>query len=136
MSINEIQDRIVGEMTRLDDWMDRYTYLIQTGKSMQNGDQDLRREENLIQGCQSQVWVTAELADGVLHFKADSDAAITRGIIALVLQVIDGQKPADIAEADLYVFRQTGLESNLSPARANGLASIIHHVRTLARSYC
>lgn len=134
MSIDEIQESIIEEMRQLDGWMERYAYLIDLGKRLEADSFNIRTEENLIKGCQSQVWVSGVLTDGLMHFAADSDAAITRGVIALALRVFDRQPPAAILDAHLYVFRDTGLESNLSPARANGLASIVSQIRELARA--
>lgn len=134
MSIGEAQDRIIEELSALDDWMDRYAYLIDGGKRIGDAAEGVRTEENLVRGCQSQVWIAGSAREGRMRFAADSDAAITRGLLALALRVFDGRPPDEILRAELYVFDRTGLQSNLSPARANGLASIVARLREIARS--
>ncbi|MFO7888739.1 MAG: SufE family protein [bacterium] len=134
MNINDIQDKIIKEFSGLNDWMDKYEYLITLGKTLKATDKDLRIEENQIPGCQSTVWVKAELKDNKITFSADSEALITRGIIALLLRVLNNQSPEDILNADLYFIEKIGLSSNLSPSRANGLASIVKILKSLAEN--
>ncbi len=135
MSINTVQDKIIEEMSQMDDWMDRYAYLIEQARNLPDDNHEIRKDENAVSGCQSQVWVEAELKNDRLHFRADSDTTLTKGIIALILKVVDGQSPDEILNSDLYVFRETGLESNLSPARADGLAAILREMRMIAEGY-
>lgn len=115
--------------------MDRYAYLTEQAKNMPEEYQQVRKDENAVSGCQSQVWVDADYRNGRLYFRADSDTVLTKGIIALILQVVDGRTPEEIVGTDLYVFRETGMESNLSPARSDGLNAIIRHIRMMARQY-
>ena len=135
MDITTVQNRIIEEMTRRGDWMDRYAYLTEQAKNLPEEYQEVRKDENAVSGCQSQVWVDADYRDGRLYFRADSDTVLTKGIIALILQVVDARTPEEIVGADLYVFRETGMESNLSPARSDGLNAIIRHIRMMARQY-
>lgn len=135
MDITTVQNRIIEEMTRRGDWMDRYAYLTEQAPKLPEEYQQVRKDENAVSGCQSQVWVDADYRDGRLYFRADSDTVLTKGIIALILQVVDGRTPEEIVGTDLYVFRETGMESNLSPARSDGLNAIIRHIRMMARQY-
>jgi cysteine desulfuration protein SufE len=132
-SINDIQDRIVEEMAPMEDWFDKYEYLVGQGRKLAPLDERYRVEANLIQGCQSSVWVRAETTGGRIRFGADSDTLITKGMIALLLKVLDNQFPQDVARADLYFIQKTGLASNLSPSRANGLVSIVERMKQYAR---
>lgn len=134
MTIDQAQDEIIREMGRLDGWMARYEYLIGLGHGLEPIAAEHRVEKNLVGGCQSQVWVHAKLDGARLTLSADSDATIVRGVIALLLRVLDGRPPRDVANADLYFVDRTGLGSSLSPARADGLKSIILRIGELARS--
>jgi cysteine desulfuration protein SufE len=129
MTINAIQNKIIDDFSRLDGWFDKYEYLIRTGQSLPCQDECLRIERNQINGCQSKVWLRAERKDDKVYFTADSDALITRGILALLLRVLSGQSHQDIAACELYFIKQTGLATNLSPTRANGLASIVKRMK-------
>jgi cysteine desulfuration protein SufE len=129
MTINAIQNKIIDDFSRLDGWFDKYEYLIKIGQSFPCQDKHLRIERNQINGCQSRVWLSAERKDGKVYFTADSDALITRGILALLLRVLSGQSHQDIAACELYFIKQTGLATNLSPTRANGLASIVKRMK-------
>ncbi len=129
MNINAIQDKIIDDFSRLDGWFDKYEYLIRAGQYLPCQDKTLRIERNQINGCQSKVWLSAQRKNGKVYFAADSDALITRGILALLLQVLNGQSHQDIAACELYFIKQTGLASNLSPTRANGLASIVKRMK-------
>ena len=132
MNINEKQDAVIKEFDNLNDWMDKYEYLIESGRELEPYDEKLKTEEHLIQGCQSRVWLNVENIDGRIIFTADSDAIITRGMISLLIRVLSGQKPEDIANADLYFPEKMGLKDNLSPTRANGLLSMIKQMKLYA----
>ena len=134
-SINEIQDEIIDEFSMFDDWMQRYEYMIELGKSLELIDQKYKTDDYTIKGCQSKVWVFAELKDQLIQFAADSDAIITKGIIALLLRVFSGQRPQDILDAELYFIDQIGLKEHLSPTRANGLLSMIKQIKLYAVAY-
>ncbi|MBQ6072900.1 MAG: SufE family protein [Bacteroidales bacterium] len=131
-TIQEIQSDIVEEFSVFTDWMDKYEYLIDLGKGMPLIDEKDKTEANLIRGCQSRVWLSCREEDGRLHFAADSDAIITKGIISLLLKVYDGQTPADILAADEEFIEKIGLRENLSPTRANGLVSMIQTIKAHA----
>lgn len=135
MTINEVQDQIVEEFSVFDDWMDRYSYLIELGNDLLAMDEKYKVEQNLIKSCQSRVWVNAELEAGKVVFTADSDAIITKGIIALLIRVFSNQTPKDIMEADLYFIDKIGLKENLSPTRANGLVGMVRQMKNYAIAY-
>ena len=133
MSINEIQDAIIDEFSVYDEWLDKYEYLIDLGREVPLAEEADKTDANLIDGCQSRVWLTSSTdQEGALHFKADSDAIITKGIISLLIRVFEGQKPADILAAELYFIDAIGLKENLSPTRAGGLAAMIKRIREIA----
>ena len=133
MSINEIQDAIIDEFAVYDEWLDKYEYLIDLGREVPLAEEADKTDTNLIDGCQSRVWLTSSTdEEGALHFKADSDAIITKGIISLLIRVFEGQKPADILAAELYFIDAIGLKENLSPTRAGGLAAMIKRIREIA----
>ena len=134
-SINEIQDEIIDEFSMFDDWMQRYEYMIELGKSLELIDEKYKTDDYTIKGCQSKVWVFAELKDQLIQFAADSDAIITKGIIALLLRVFSGQRPQDILDAELYFIDQIGIKEHLSPTRANGLLSMIKQIKLYAVAY-
>ena len=134
-SIHEIQDEIIDEFSMFDDWMQRYEYMIELGKSLELIDEKYKNDDYTIKGCQSKVWVFAELNDQLIQFTADSDAIITKGIIALLLRVFSGQRPQDILDAELYFIDQIGLKEHLSPTRANGLLSMIKQIKLYAVAY-
>jgi len=134
MTINAIQDIIIEDFAALDDWLDKYEYIINLGKELAPLDDRLKIEQNAVKGCQSKVWISSELSGGKINFLADSDAMITRGLIALLLRVLNNQTPEDVANAELYFIDRIGLSSNLSPSRANGLASIVKHMLWHAQS--
>ena len=131
--INKIQDKIIEEFSKLNDWFDKYEYLIDLGKSLEPLDEKLKSEENSISGCQSKVWLKAEIRNERIHYLADSDSLITKGMISLLLRVLNNQFPEDIVNADLYFIDKIGLNSNLSPARANGLISIVKQIKSSAK---
>lgn len=135
MTINEIQDAIIEEFSVFDDWMDRYQQLIEYGKDLPPIDERKRTEQYLIQGCQSKVWLDAELRDGKVYFTADSDAIITKGIVSLLIKVLSGRAPDEILNTDLYFIDKIGLKENLSPTRSNGLVAMIKQMRMYALAF-
>lgn len=134
LTINEAQDEVIEEFGFLPDWLDRYQQLIDLSHALPPPPEELHSDENLIRGCQSRVWISCENQEGVLHFQVDSDAVITKGIAALLVKVLDGHTPKEIAEADLYMIDRIGLKENLSPTRANGLVSMVERIRECAES--
>lgn len=132
MTINEIQDEIIEEFADLDDWMDRYQLLIDLGSSQPGLDEKYKTEQNLIDGCQSRVWLQADMQDGLLHFQAESDALIVKGIVALLVRVLSGHTPEDILQADLYFIERIGLRQHLSPTRSNGLLAMLRQMKLYA----
>ncbi len=135
MTINEKQDEIIEEFSVFDDWMDKYSYLIEIGNSLEGFDEKNRVEQNLIEGCQSRVWLNGELKDGKIYYTADSDAIITKGIVALLIRVMSGHTPDEILNAELYFIDKIGLKEHLSPTRSNGLVSMIKQVRMYALAF-
>ena len=131
--IDNIQNMIIEEFSKLDDWFDKYEYLTNLGKSLEPLDNELKSEENSISGCQSNVWIKTEIRDGKIHYLIDSDSLIVKGLISLLLRVLNNQYPKDIVNANLYFIEKIGLNSNLSPSRANGLMSILKQVRSFAK---
>jgi cysteine desulfuration protein SufE len=135
MTIKEQQDRIIEDFEVFGDWMEKYEYIIQLGKDLPLIDPKYKTDDNLIRGCQSKVWLHAELQDGKLVFSADSDAVITKGLVGLVIQVLSHQTPKDIAEAEIYFIEAIGLTSHLSPTRSNGLLSMLKQIKLYAIGY-
>ena len=135
MTINEAQDEIIGEFSVFDEWLDKYEYLIELSGSLPAIGEEHRNEQFLIRGCQSRVWVDAELRDGKIYFTADSDAIITKAIIALLIRVLSGRTPQEIVDSDLYFIDRIGLRENLSPTRANGLLAMIKQMKLYALAY-
>ncbi len=135
MIIKDIQEEIIDEFSMFDDWMQRYEYMIELGKSLPLISEEYKTEDNIIKGCQSKVWVHAELKDNKLIFTADSDAIITKGIIAILIRVFSNQKPKDIIDADTIFIDKIGLKEHLSPTRANGLVSMIKQLKLYAVAY-
>jgi cysteine desulfuration protein SufE len=136
MTINEKQDEIIAEMSELDDWMDRYAYIIDLGNALEPIAEEYKTPQNLIEGCQSRVWLHADLnADGKIEFTADSDAIIVKGIISMLIEVLSGQSPADILNADLYFIDEIGLSEHLSPTRSNGLLAMVKQIKMYALAY-
>lgn len=132
--INEIQDEIIEEFELFDDWMDRYEHIIEFAKDVPQIDEALKTDTNLVKGCQSKVWLAPEKNNDKLYFKADSDAVITRGIVGLLIRILSGHSPKEIADADLYALEKIGLKEHLSPNRANGLVSMINMMKSYARA--
>ncbi|AJA68375.1 SufE family protein [Myroides odoratimimus] len=135
MTIKEIQEEIIDDFSMFDDWMQRYEYIIELGKTLPLIDPQYQVEENLIKGCQSQVWLYAELQDGKVVFTANSDAILTKGIIAILIRVFSGQRTEDILNADMSFIDEIGLKEHLSPTRANGLVSMIKQIKMYALAY-
>ncbi len=135
ISIDKIQQELVEEFDLFDQWMDKYEYLIDLGRKLPLIDPAYKDRKHLIPGCQSQVWLHSELEDGCVRFTADSDAVITKGIIALLIRVLSGQKPGEIANADLYFIERIGLRAHLSPTRSNGLVSMVQRMQAIGRQY-
>ena len=135
MNIKEIQEEIIDEFSVFDDWMDRYEYLIDIGKSLPRIDEKFKLDENLIKGCQSKVWLHTELNNGLVIYTADSDAILTKGIIALLLRIFSNQTPKAILENELFFIDEIGLKEHLSPTRANGLVSMIKQIKLFALAY-
>ena len=132
MTIKEIQEEIIDEFSMFDDWMDRYEYIIELGKSLPIINSEYKLDENLIKGCQSKVWLYSELENDTIKFTADSDAILTKGIVALLLRVYSNQKPANILAAETSFIDEIGLKEHLSPTRANGLVSMIKQIKMYA----
>lgn len=135
MTINEIQDEIIQEFADFDDWMDRYQLLIDLGSSQPKLDDKYKTEQNLIDGCQSRVWLQADMKDGLLHFQAESDALIVKGIVALLVRVLSDHTPEEILSADLYFIESIGLREHLSPTRSNGLLAMLRQMKLYALAY-
>lgn len=134
-SINSIQDEIIDEFSGFSDWMDKYSLIIETGNSLPALDEKYKTPENIIEGCQSRVWVHANYENGVITFEADSDAIIVKGIISLLIRVLSGQTPDEILNADLYFIDEIGLKEHLSPTRSNGLLSMVKQIKMYALAF-
>jgi cysteine desulfuration protein SufE len=135
MTINEIQDEIIAEFSVFDDWMDKYNLLIDLGKELPVIDPKFKVKDFLIEGCQSKVWLHPEFDGSIISFTADSDAIITRGIVALLIKVLSGKTPQEIISAELYFIDRIGLRQNLSPTRSNGLLSMVRQIKLYAMAY-
>ena len=135
MSINEIQDEIIEEFAEFTEWMDKYQMLIDLGNELDALAPAYKNDQNLIDGCQSRVWLQCDIKDGKLVFTADSDALITKGIIALLIRVVSGHTPKEILDADLYFIKRIGLHQHLSPTRSNGLLSMVKKIKAYALAY-
>lgn len=135
MTINETQDSIIEEFTLFDDWLDKYNYIIEIAKDLPIIGDKFKVSQNLISGCQSKVWLNAELENDNIRFTADSDAIITKGIISLLVKVYDNRTPKEIIDSEIYFIKKIGLEENLSPTRANGLLSMMKQIKLYAIAY-
>ncbi len=135
MTINELQDEVIEEFSDFTDWMDKYQLLIDLGNDLEPLDDRYKTESNLINGCQSRVWIHADYHDGVVTFSAESDALIVKGLIALLLRVLSGHTPEEILEADLYFIDRIGLKDRLSPTRSNGLLAMVKQIRVYALAF-
>ena len=135
MTINEKQDEIIEEFEFLEDWMERYQLIIDYGKQLKPMPESDKTPQNLIDGCQSAVWFTAKHEDGKIYYTGESDAILVKGMVALLIQVLDGQTPEDITKADLYFIDRIGLREHLSPTRSNGLAAMVKQMKLYALAY-
>ena len=135
MTINEIQDEIIEEFSGLEDWMDKYQLLIDLGNELAPLDERYKTEQNLIDGCQSRVWLQADYENGQIHFSAESDALIVKGIVSLLIRVLSDHTPQEILDADLYFIEEIGLKEHLSPTRSNGLVAMVKQMRTYALAF-
>ncbi len=134
-TINELQDEVIEEFSDFDDWMDKYQLLIDLGNEQEPLDEKYKTEQNLIDGCQSRVWLQADMEDGNVVFQAESDALIVKGIIALLIKVVSGHTPDEILNSDLYFIEKIGLKEHLSPTRSNGLLAMIKQMRMYALAF-
>jgi cysteine desulfuration protein SufE len=135
MSIEEIQNEIIEEFSMFEEWMDKYEYLIELGRDLPQIDPKFKTNEYLINGCQSKVWLNAELKDGKIYFTADSDAIITKGIVALLIRVLNERTPQEVMNADLFFINKIGLSENLSPTRSNGLLAMVKQMKMYGMAY-
>lgn len=135
MTIDEIQNKIIEEFSIFEDWMDKYNYLIELGRDCPIINEKDKTEANLIKGCQSRVWVNAELIDGKMDIKADSDAVITKGIITLLLRIFNNQTPKDVYESEVFFIEKIGLSTHLSPTRSNGLLAMVKQIKLYALAF-
>ena len=135
MTINELQDNVIEEFSAFDDWMDKYALLIDLGNSLPPLEEKYKTESNLIEGCQSRVWLQADYEDGKIIFKGESDAVIVKGIVSLLINVLSGHTPQEILDTDLYFIEQIGLKEHLSPTRSNGLVAMVKQMRMYALAY-
>ena len=135
MSINELQDEVIAEFSDFDDWMDRYQLLIDLGNEQEPLDEKYKTEQNLIEGCQSRVWLQADYKDGKILFQGDSDAVIVKGIVSLLISVLSDHTPQEILDADLYFIEKIGLKEHLSPTRSNGLVAMVKQMHLYAVAY-
>ena len=135
MTINEIQDEIIEEFNVFDDWMDKYSLIIDMGNNLTPLDEQYKTNQNLIEGCQSRVWITAQMKDGKVHFEGESDAIIVKGIVSLLFRVLNNQTPSDILNNELYFIKEIGLQEHLSPTRSNGLVSMLKQMKLFAATF-
>jgi cysteine desulfuration protein SufE len=135
MTINEIQEEIISEFSAFEDWMDKYAYLIEIGNELAPIDVQHKTEQNIIRGCQSQVWINAEYVDGKLIYQGESDALIVKGLVALMLRVVNEQSPTDIMNFDFHFIDKIGLKEHLSPTRSNGLLAMVKQIKLYAVAY-
>ena len=134
-TINELQDEVIEEFSDFDDWMDKYQLLIDLGGEQEPLPEEYKTDANLIDGCQSRVWLQADYADGILTFRAESDALIVKGIVALLVRVLSGHTPLEILDADLYFIDRIGLKEHLSPTRSNGLLAMLKQMKMYALAF-
>ena len=135
MTIQESENKIIEEFSYFEDWMDKYNYIIELGKTLPAIDEEYRQDKYLIVGCQSNVWLQAKLTDGKIYFKADSDAIITKGIISLLIRVLSERTPDEILDASLTYLEEIGLTKHLTPTRSNGLLSMVKQMKVYAMAY-
>lgn len=134
-AINDVQDEIIEEFSSLSDWMDKYSYIIELGNAVEPLEEKYKTPDNIIDGCQSRVWLVADEDNGNIIFRADSDAIIVKGLISLLIRVLSGNTPQDILDSDLYFMKEIGLQEHLSPTRSNGLLAMIKQMRVYALAY-
>ena len=135
MTINELQNNVIEEFADFDDWMDKYALLIDLGNSLPPLEEKYKTESNLIEGCQSRVWLQADYADGKIVFKGESDAVIVKGIVSLLISILSGHTPQEILDAELYFIEKIGLKEHLSPTRSNGLVAMVKQMRMYALAF-
>ena len=135
MSINELQDEVIAEFADFDDWMDKYALLIDLGNALEPLDEKYKTESNLIEGCQSRVWLQADYVDGRIHFRGESDAVIVKGIVSWLIRVLSDHTPQELLDADLHFIDQIGLKEHLSPTRSNGLVAMVKQMRLYAMAF-
>ena len=135
MTINEIQDQIIDDFSAFDDWMDKYQMLIELGNSLEPLDEKYKTPQNIIEGCQSRVWLQADYNDGLIHFSGESDAVIVKGLVCLLIQVLSDHTPDEILNSELYFIEQIGLREHLSPTRSNGLLSMVKQMKVYALAF-
>lgn len=135
MTINELQEEIIDEFSQFDDWMDKYQYIIDMGNGLPALDEQYKKPQNIIEGCQSRVWLHADYVDGKVVVEAESDAVIVKGIVMLLIRVLSDRSPQEILDTDLYFIDEIGLKDHLSPTRANGLVSMIRQIRNYALAF-
>ena len=135
MTINEIQDQIIEEFSQFDDWMDKYALLIDLGNTLQPLDDKYKIPQNIIEGCQSRVWLNANLVDGKVIFEGESDAVLVKGIVSMLIQVLSGHTPEEILDTDLYFIEKIGLREHLSPTRSNGLLAMVKQMKLYALAF-
>ncbi|GHV48083.1 Fe-S metabolism protein SufE [Bacteroidia bacterium] len=134
-TINELQDEIIEEFSLFEDWMDKYALLIELGNALAPLDEKYKAESNLIEGCQSRVWLQADYVDGAVMFRGESDAVIVKGIVSLLINILSGHTPQEIISADLYFIERIGLREHLSPTRSNGLVAMVKQMRMYALAF-
>lgn len=134
-TINDVQDEIIEEFSGLSDWMDKYSYIIELGNAVEPLEEKYKTPDNIIDGCQSRVWLVADEDNGNIIFRADSDAIIVKGLISLLIRVLSGNTPQDILDSDLYFMKEIGLQEHLSPTRSNGLLAMVKQMRVYALAY-
>jgi cysteine desulfuration protein SufE len=135
MTINELQDNIIEEFSMFDDWMDKYALLIDLGNSLEPLDEKQKNPQNIIEGCQSRVWLNAEFKDGIITFQGESDAVLVKGIVSLLINVLSGHTPDEIINTELYFIDKIGLKEHLSPTRSNGLVAMVKQMKMFALAY-
>ena len=135
MTINETQDQLIEDFELFDDWEEKYEYIIDMGKKLSVMPEEHKSEENIIKGCQSVVWLNASFKEGLVHFEADSQAMIVKGLVSMLLNVLSGHTPEEVLHADLYFIEKIGLTSHLAQTRANGLASMVKQMKTYALAF-
>jgi len=135
MTINQLQDNIIEDFSQFDDWMDKYSLLIDLGNSLEPLEEKQKNPQNIIEGCQSRVWLDAEMKDGIITYKGESDAVLVKGLVSLLIQVMSGHTPDEIINTELYFIDKIGLREHLSPTRSNGLLAMVKQMKMFALAY-